>query len=270
MPTIVLTNARVTRHSSGCDLRVYHLCRHVDDELHLVVGPLDDLPGTPDIDREAVFASVHELDNALRCSGSWRRHLRIDESSFLQLGYPETQAEAVHRIRSIAAATGAARLIVFGSSLAGLAYAVGIERVLFDIRDIVSLRLLRGTAVDNGARARSLPAMLSQRLRLWRCQRTEGRIPCRFAEVATISEADTAEVCRLAGGHVYNVADTARQRRPLRAIRRLRRRPVDRSRPYSVMINPMRNRLRHEEQGARSFRVGLAVVSTTSGMEAFP
>lgn len=170
MPTIVLTNRRVAMHWAGYDLRVFRLCKFVDDELHLVNALRS---GVPDIDRHAVFASIHELDVDLQSGDSWPRHLRANEASFMRLGQSAALTKAVAKSRVIVNATGADRLILFGANLAGLARATGVKRVLLDVCDSRSLRMQRQRAVGDRADGDGGPA----RRLFKRCNRGVGSAP---------------------------------------------------------------------------------------------
>jgi hypothetical protein len=149
MATLILTNRPIASFSSGYDLRVFHLCRAIEDELHLVVAPVDALEfPVADIDAGSVFSSIRSVDFGPARKPSWRRHARIDEDHFLELAYPAAFDQALSAVRGVAASTGAQCTIVFGSNLAGLARRVGIGRVLFDVCDSVSLRMRRQHASD--------------------------------------------------------------------------------------------------------------------------
>jgi hypothetical protein len=108
----------------------------------------------------------------------------------------------VTEIRDICRRTGARRLVVFGTPLSGLAHAVDMPRVLFDVCDSVSLTLRRKLAFE---RSRGQGVRLSSALALRRWRSCEGALPRTFAQVTTINEADSEEIRQCAGGGVCNV-----------------------------------------------------------------
>lgn len=338
MPTLVLTNRPVTVLACGYDLRVVNLCRQARDDLHLVVAPVgDQIAVDPRVDRASVFCSVHELALSIAPNPSWVRHLRTNEADFLRLAYPKQFESAVERIREVARTTGARRMMVFGTNLAGLARAVGMRRVLFDVCDSPSLTARRHAAVADDRQ--NLRQWLRRGLQRWRWERTESRLPRWFNRVTTINDADSDTVRRLAGEtagrhvhtvpngvgeHFLNVKPPAERHRgvvfwgnlpfppnreavryffdeiylPLLAERHIEVCIVGRDPEpwlvelaardpfvrltgfvddlaaevgqYRVMINPMRSGSGMKNKVLEAFGLGLAVVSTSLGMEAFP
>lgn len=199
MPTIALTNRPVSALACGYDLRVVNLCRQSSDDLHLIVAPVgDQIAVDAQVDRSSVFRSIHEVEFDVSAQRpSWRRHLRTREADFLRLAYPRAFANAVQRIRAIAHAAEAERMIVFGSNLAGLAWASGIRHVLFDVCDSVSLTARRQAAIETGSH--TVTRRLRRHLQQWRWERTESKLPHWFSQVTTINDADSETVRRLAG-----------------------------------------------------------------------
>jgi hypothetical protein len=206
MSTIVVTSRPIEQWAHGYDLRVANLCREVRSPQHLIIVPLEatrSIPSERTIDDGAIFETVNHLGRAGLGKPRALRHLRLSEEHFLRRAHPEFFAGTVRAIREIRQRTGADRMVVFGPALAGVARAVGMQRVLYDVIDSFSLRLSRGLASQ--ATVRGLGGRCKNALALRRWRGCEGALPHAFAQVTTINEADSEEIRECAGGRPGNV-----------------------------------------------------------------
>jgi glycosyltransferase involved in cell wall biosynthesis len=196
MATLVVTSRPITSLSHGYDLRVYSLCKTLDEEMHLVAVPLGDHGAFEhNIDASSVFESVRVLEPLERKSPRWRRLLRLSEADFLRLAYPDWFSRVSAQLRHVAGATGCRRAIVFGSELAGLATQLGMNAVLYDVCDSIALTYRRELAARAGRLGWRRHA--AERLRVWRWQRAEAAIVRGSSRVTAINEADARELRRL-------------------------------------------------------------------------
>ena len=182
--------------SSGYDLRVAQLCALIPDELHLVVAPLYPLPDSgATMDTSTVFASVTECPPILGGSPSLRRHLRLDNLHYLRASRPREFADAQRVLADLMARHHFRRLVVFGEDLVELVADIGPCTKVLDVCD--STALSQSRALEQSSRLRSGHWLGA--LELYRARRTEARLPTLFAQVTTVSAADSAEIVGLSG-----------------------------------------------------------------------
>jgi glycosyltransferase involved in cell wall biosynthesis len=204
MRTLVLTNRPVMLWRHGYDLRVAHLCRHLEGERHLMVIPLqapDRRP--PTIDLSTCFDTTLQLPTDFVSGLSWRRHFRLSDTHVRPRAAPRAYSDAVNQVRRRVADVGATHLVVFGGHLAEIAREAGCDATLFDVCDSNALTLRRRLQYAGGRPWG--PGRWRSRLDLLRLDRFEGGLPRWFRAVTTINEADSDEVRRLAGNGVRNV-----------------------------------------------------------------
>lgn len=206
MTTVVLTTRPVQQWSHGYDLRVANLCRQLAVAQHLVIVPLEDTgpePAGKRIEADRIFESITNLGRAGLHEPRALRHLRLSEEHFVRQAHPEYFARAVTAIRKACRSTGADRMVVFGTGLTGIARAVGMRGVLFDVCDSFSLTLQRKLAFEGTSPGWVGRCNVVLALRRWR--RCEGVLPHAFTQVTTINEADSEEIRVCAGGLARNV-----------------------------------------------------------------
>ena len=197
MSTLIVTSRPLTTVTSGYDLRVVNLCAQLGGEQHLLVVPLltDDGGVAHDrsIDAQRQFASVVTLPGPAGTMMTQRLFRRSDADA-LRLTYPTYFAQVVACLQERLHATGASRVILFGSNLAGLIESCGARDVVIDVCDSRSLTLER----ERWARTpRPLRAQLSFRLALTRLRNAEAHLLRTARLVTAINEADSDAVRRL-------------------------------------------------------------------------
>ncbi|MBC7623637.1 MAG: hypothetical protein H7232_09650, partial [Aeromicrobium sp.] len=152
-PTLlVLTNKPLVSASNGYDLRVWHLSRalRANSRLILLHFPFQPNEDTKQSDQQSLdvghlFDEVVSTAAAEHFKPSFRRHLRLREDRFLEWGYPAFQQQVIDQINALCARYRIAKIIGFGSGLAGLLHHPSINaKILIDVCDSMALTLERG------------------------------------------------------------------------------------------------------------------------------
>lgn len=204
MRILILTKRPLTSLSDGYALRVWNSCRELakNNELFLVTVPIgvganesfDDI----NINNEAIFQKIIILPNVPAHAPEFRRHFRLDESSFFSKAYPKYHLLIVAAINKICAEFDINNLMVFSGDLAGFARPFGKDKsIVYDVCDSKVLTSRRQIGVR---RSDSPISNLKARIALKRWAVTEAKLPHWFSHVTTINAEDTKTVEILSGG----------------------------------------------------------------------
>lgn len=190
MNSLVIVSRPLHKLSSGYDLRVLNLCRHMRGDLHLAVVPFDEYRAQgPDQNRFEIFSSIAEMSLAEWGKASARRHFRVEEFSFLRLAHPAAYRALVDRLNRIIEDKQIDTLLVFGVDLAGLALDLNCSQRVLDVCDSTTLRMRRHRQQND--------VSFADRLQEWRWSNTESNLIDRFQIVTTIGPTDTQEIALL-------------------------------------------------------------------------
>lgn len=204
MRILIVTKRPLTSLSDGYALRVWNSCVALsrNNELFLVNVPIgmgdNERFDDATISNDAVFERVINLPVVPTHAPGFRRHFRIDESSFFSKAYPRYHELVVRSINDICVQFEIDNLIVFSGDLAGFVQPFGKNKsVVFDVCDSKVLTSRRQV----GQRRNESPiSKIKARIALKRWAVTEARLPHWFSHITTINAEDTKTVEALSGG----------------------------------------------------------------------
>jgi glycosyltransferase involved in cell wall biosynthesis len=204
MRILIITKRPLTSLSDGYALRVWNSCCALakNNELYLVTIPIgvgaNESFDDATISNGAVFQKIITLPGVPAHPPSFRRHFRIDESSFFSKAYPKYYDHVVCSISEICAKFEIDNLIIFSGDLAGFVQPFGKSKsVVYDVCDSKVLTSQRQVGLR---RDESPISNIKARIALKRWAATEAKLPHWFSHVTTINGEDTKTVETLSGG----------------------------------------------------------------------